>query len=202
MTLDPQTLLRRAGDGDAAALGQLFDSYCGYLTLLARVQIGRQIQGKVDAGDVVQETFLEAHRQFSNFRGTTEAEFLAWLRRILGGQLALVLRRYLGVKGRDVNLEREIGGHLNQSSGALDGGLLASLSTPSQHASRREQAVLLAEALDRLPEDYREVIILRHLEGLAFSEVAQRTGRTENGARKLWARALASLRQFLDGSVA
>src|SRR4029434_4196881 len=116
------------------------------------------------AGDLVQETFLEAHRQFPQFRGTTEAEWSAWLRRILAGQFALMLRRYLGTKGRDIKLERELAGQIDQSSLILDRGLVASHITPSQNASRREQAVLLAEALAKLPEDYREVIVLRHLE--------------------------------------
>jgi len=196
---NPQALLLQAKAGDESALGRLLESYSNYLTLLSRVQIGRRIQGKVDAGDVVQETFLEVHRQFGHFRGTTEAEFIAWLRRILAGQLALTLRRYLGTKGRDVNLERDLGAQLDQSSQAMDGGFVAATSTPSQHVSRREQAVLLADALDKLPADYREVIILRHLESLPFAEVAGRMGRSEDSVQKLWVRALASLRRSMDG---
>lgn len=196
--LNTPALLDQARGGNDAALGRLLESYSNYLTLLARVQIGRRIQGKVDAGDVVQEVFLEAHRQIGNFRGTTEAEFVAWLRKILAGQLALTLRRYLGTKGRDVNLERELGAQLDQSSQAMDGGFVATTSTPSQHVSRREQAVLLADALDKLPPDYREVIILRHLEALPFAEVASRMGRSEDSVQKLWVRALASLRKSMD----
>ena len=197
---NPQALLLQAKGGDESALGRLLESYSNYLTLLARVQIGRRIQGKVDAGDVVQETYLEIHRQFPRFRGTTEAEFTAWLRRILAGQLALTLRRYLGTRGRDVNLERELGAQLDQSSQAMDGGFVASTSTPSQHVSRREQAVLLADALDKLPPDYREVIILRHLESLPFAEVAARMARSEDSVQKLWVRALASLRRSMGGA--
>jgi RNA polymerase sigma-70 factor, ECF subfamily len=199
MSPDPLLLIQQARGGSEAALGQLLESYSRYLTLLARVQIGRRVQGKVDAGDVVQEVFLEAHRQFPQFRGTSEGELVAWLRRILAGQLALVLRRYLGTKGRDINLERELGAQLDQSSQAMDGGLVASYSTPSQHAARREQAVLLADALGKLPDDYREVIILRHLEGLPFAEVAGRMGRSEDSVQKLWVRALANLRRTLGG---
>jgi RNA polymerase sigma-70 factor (ECF subfamily) len=199
-TTDLQLLLQNARGGDEAALGRLLESYSKYLTLLARVQIGRRIQGKVDPADVVQETFLEAHRQIAAFRGTTEAELVAWLRRILAGQLALTMRRFLGTKGRDVNLERELGAQIDQSSQALDGGLVASGSTPSQHVSRREQSVILADALDRLPADYREVIILRHLEMLPFADVAARMGRSEDSVQKLWVRALASLRRSMEGA--
>ena len=79
---------------------------------------------------------------------------------------------------------------MDESSRSLDGGFGLVQSTPSQQAARREQAVLLAEALARLPEDYREVIILRHLEGLTFPEVAERMGRTVDSVKKLWARGL------------
>lgn len=199
MSNESQALLREAVGGSEAALGRLLGSYETYLTLLARVQIGRRLQGKVDPADVVQEAFLEAHRQIGQFRGTTEAELVAWLRKILAGVLALTLRRYLGTKGRDVNLERELGAQLDQSSQVLDRGLVAPHSTPSQQVSRREQAVLLAGALDKLPADYREVIILRHLENLPFAEVAQRMARSEDSVQKLWVRALANLRRSLEG---
>src|SRR3954471_22545308 len=95
----PLELLTAARAGKAAALGMLLESYSNYFTLLARMQIGSKLRGKVDPGDIVQEMFLEASRQFAEFRGTTEAELLAWLRRILAGQLAQTLRRYLGTKG-------------------------------------------------------------------------------------------------------
>lgn len=200
MTLDPQDLLRRTRRGDAAAWGRLLEGYEQYLLLLARVQIGRRLQGKVDPADVVQETFLDAHRQSAHFQGKTEAELVAWLRRILAGQLALVFRRYLGTQARNVNLEQELDAELGQSSQAMDGGLFASLSTPSQHAARREQALLLTDALGRLPEAYREVIVLRHLEALPFADVARRMGRTEDSVQKLWLRALSNLRKNMGSA--
>jgi len=199
MAAEIDLLLTEAKGGADGALGRLLEQYSQYLTLLARMQIGKRLQGKVDAADLVQEVFLNVHRQFPQFRGTTEAEFVAWLRRIMAGQFALTLRRYMGTKGRDVNLERDLVAELDQSSLALDRGLVASYSTPSQHASRREQAVLLAEALGKLSEDHREVIVLRHLETLSFAEVAVRMNRTENSVYKLWVRALANLRSAMGG---
>src|SRR5437899_32734 len=177
---DPEQLLRLARAGSAAALGQLWELYRDYLGLLARLQIGRRLQGKVDTADLVQDTFLEAHRHFAAFRGTVEAELVAWLRQILAGLLANLVRRYCGTQRRDVRLERELEEHLAQSSRALGQSLAAPQSTPSQRAVRREQAVLLADALGRLPEDYREVLVLHHLEELTFPEVARRMGRSED----------------------
>ena len=74
---------------------------------------------------------------------------------------------------------------------------MAPQSSPSQQAVRREQGVLLADALDQLPEDYREVLVRRHLEGLPFPEVARRMGRSQDSIEKLWMRGLARLRQIM-----
>src|SRR5215471_1322518 len=175
---DTQQLLLRAKAGDASALGTLLELYRAYLLVLARVQIGRRLQGKVDASDVVQEAFLGACRDFPQFRGNTSKEFLAWLRQILASLLANLVRHYQGTQRRDVRLERQLAVELDQSSQALDRGLAAPHSSPSQQAVRREHSVLLAQALARLPDDARELLILRHLEGLTFPEVARRLGRT------------------------
>jgi RNA polymerase sigma-70 factor (ECF subfamily) len=197
---DLECLLRKACAGDGTALGRLLESYRGYLALLARLQIGRRLQGKVDAADVVQETFLEAHRDFAGFRGATEGELVGWLRQVLARNLANLVRHYQGTKRRDVRLERELEHQLDQSSRCLAQSLAAPQSSPSQQAARREQAVLLADALGKLAVDYREVIVLRHLEGLTFPDVARRMGRSEDSVKKLWARGLAQLRTTLGGN--
>jgi RNA polymerase sigma-70 factor (ECF subfamily) len=195
--LDPEQLLRLARAGDGMPLGRLLEMYRNYLTLLARLQIGRRLRGKVDPEDLVQEAFLKAHRDFALFQGESEAQLTHWLRAILSTSLAMSVRRYLGTQRRDVRLERELAEAVDESSQVLDRGLVASQSTPSQRAIRREQAVLLADELEKLPPDYREVIVLRHLEELSFPEVAHRMGRTVDSVQKLWVRALARLRQKL-----
>lgn len=196
---EPEQLLGLARGGDAVALGQLLELYRNYLTLLARLQIRRRLQGKVDAADLVQETFLAASRAWPRFRGTSEGELVSWLRQILAAQLANLVRHYFGTQGRDVRLERDLAAEMDQSSRFLDRGLMGHQSSPSQQAARREQAVILADALGRLPEDYREVLILRHLEGLSFPEVAEAMGRTVDSVKKLWARGLDRLRRSLNG---
>jgi len=200
--LDREQLLHQAKAGEAPALGRLLELYRAYLVVLARVQIGRRLQGKVDASDLVQEAFLGACRDFPQFRGSSEKEFLGWLRQILASLLANLVRHYQGTQRRDVRLERQLAIELDQSSQALDRGLVTGQSSPSHQAIRREQAVLLAEALGRLPEEWRELLILRHLEGLTFPEVAQRLGRTVDSIKKQWPRALAGLRRLLEGKVA
>ena len=194
---DVEQLMGRAQAGDADALGELLQLYRNYLALLARLNIDARLQGKVDASDLVQETFLKAHRNFGQFRGNTEEELVSWLRQILTNNLANLVRHFLGLKRRDVRLERQLAAEMDRSSRLMDGGLIAPGSSPSRQASRREQAVLLADVLKQLPADYREVLILRHLEGLTFAQVAQRLGRTDDSVQKLWVRALARLRRSL-----
>ena len=194
---DPEQLLARARHEGGAALGELLELYRHYLYLLALAQIGWRLQSRLDASDVVQETFLAAHRDFARFRGLTEAELVAWLRQVLAARLADQVRRHLRARRRDARLERRLADELDRSSQALERQLAARQSTPSNQAARRERAVLLAEALKALPADYEEVIVLRHLEGLSFAEVAGRMGRSVDSVEKLWVRALARLRRAL-----
>src|SRR4029077_4441303 len=98
------------------------EHYRRYLQLLGRLGISRPLQGKLDSSDLVQEAFLEAHRDFSQFRGTTEVELLAWLRQILISNLANQTRRYLGTQGRDVRLERALAVEVDVSSRLLERG--------------------------------------------------------------------------------
>jgi RNA polymerase sigma-70 factor (ECF subfamily) len=190
-------LFAQSRAGDPAALGRLLEQYRAYLALLARLQIGRRLQGKADPSDVVQEVFLEATRGFPKFRGQTEGELLAWLRRVLATKLGGLVRRYVATRRRDVRREQDLAAELDETSRCLGGLVVAPGGSPSQEAARREQAVLLADALERLPEHYREVIVLHHMEGLSLPETARRMGRTAGGVEKLWARALARLRDTL-----
>jgi RNA polymerase sigma-70 factor, ECF subfamily len=199
-SLNPDELLNEAQAGSPSHLGQLLELYRRYLGLLARIEIGRNLQAKLDASDLVQDTLLEAHRNFPRFQGTTETQFVCWLRQIMAASLANLLRRYLGTQGRDVRLERDLAVQLEQSSLLIDRGLVDRMSSPSQQAARREQAVLLADALDELPSDYRDVLVYRHLQGLSFQEVSQRMQRSLDSVEKLWVRGLARLRKVMGGA--
>lgn len=192
-------MLRQARAGDHAALGDLLVRYDNYLTILARVQLGRRLQEKLDPADAVQEAFLEAHHHFPDFRGTTEAELAAWLRRILACVLSNTVRHYLGTRARDPRLERDIAADVDRSSGELAGQMVDPGTSPSEAASRRERAVLIADALARLPDDYREVVLLRFAEGLPFAQVAVRMGRSVDSVEKLWIRGIVRLRQLIGG---
>src|SRR5262245_37562079 len=149
----PDYLLDQARTGDGIALGRLLELYRNYLSLLARLQIGRRLQGKVDPADLVQDTFLAAHRDWASFQGGGERELAGWLRGIMAAKLAKLVRHYLGTQRRDVRLERELAAELDRSSQALDRGLVIQQDSPSEQAARRENGVILANVLTKLSED-------------------------------------------------
>jgi RNA polymerase sigma-70 factor, ECF subfamily len=189
-------LLAKAGDNEA--IGIVLDGFRTYLTLLARIQIGRRLQSKADPDDVVQDAFLDAHRQFCHFRGETVDELAAWLRRILAGHLAQLVRRYCTTEARDVRLEFSIEQDLDSSSARLSRGLASPESTPSEAMRHREDLLVLAEMLEELPSDYRDVIVMRQIEGLPFGEISERMSRSEDSVQKLWVRGLQALRLLLQ----
>jgi RNA polymerase sigma-70 factor (ECF subfamily) len=190
----PADLLSALRRGDTGAAEHVLLQYQPWLKLLARVELDSRLQVKLDASDVVQQTLLEACRALGQFRGATQGELLAWLRGILAHVLAHEVRRYHGTQKRDVAREVSLEQSLAQSSQRLGSLLAASGTSPSQQAARHEQELLLAAALARLPDDYREVIILRNLEGLTHEEVAGRMDRSVGAVRMLWVRALTHLR--------
>lgn len=194
-------LLARARDGEEGARGELLEGFREYLEVLARGSIGARLHSKVDAADLVQETFLEAHRNFDLFRGEGRGAFVAWLRGILFAKLSNLLRRFLGTQGRDVRREEGLQPPQDGSSSPFGGGLAAPESTPSRVACRKEEAMQLTQALAALPDDYREVILLRHVDELSYPEIAERMQRSQASVQKLWVRALARLRQSIGDSV-
>ena len=160
----------------------MLDRYRNYLGLLVRLQVVR-LSGTVDVNSLLQEIWLEIHRKTALFQGVSEREFLTWVRRIIGTVLAKRVLYDHGTKRRDLPLERALVDELDQSSRVMCKGLKFPEGSLGEGAVGRDPAVLLADVLHELPSDYREVIILRQLEGLRFPEVASRLGLTEESAR-------------------
>jgi RNA polymerase sigma-70 factor (ECF subfamily) len=195
----PDLLLQRARAGEAEAIEQLLQQYGNYLQLLARTQIGSVLNGILNPSDLVQETMLEASQAFKEFRGETERELMAWLRKILVNTLVDYARHH-HAQSRDLHRLQSLNAMLDHSSMAMEQVLAEEIPSPSQQASRREQAVIVADALAALPDDYREVVILRQFQQLKFLEIGTRMGRSAGAARVLWVRALERLRSILGES--
>jgi RNA polymerase sigma-70 factor (ECF subfamily) len=191
-------LLAQARAGDQPALGRLLELYRNYLRLLARSLIRQPLQIRLDASDLVQETFLKASRDFPQFAGSGEKELVSWLRQILVRTLVNQAKHHQA-RGRDQRRQESLDVLLDRSSLAVQQQLADSIASPSVHAVGREQSVLLADALARLPADYREVFVLRNLEQIPVDEIAARLGRSPNAVRKLWGRAMIALKNAMEG---
>jgi RNA polymerase sigma-70 factor (ECF subfamily) len=168
-----------------------------YLRLLARAKLGTRVRRHFDASDIVQQTLLEAQQNLHAFRGNSEAELAAWLRKALANNLADALRGLARAK-RDVTRERSLDAELEASSQRLNAWFAAEQLTPSQGAARKERGVRLAAALAQLPEAQREALTLRHLDGHSLAEIACRLNRTPAGVVGLLQRGLKALRGLLQ----
>lgn len=184
----------RAGDPDAR--DRLFGACRSFAAATARFHLQRGLEAKLDASDIVQQSLLEAHRGFDRFAGETPAEWLAWLRQIVTHNALDAAKQFRVAAKRDAGREVPLAVHPDASGGwhepPVDPG-----SSPSRRAIRWEQELLLASALESLPEDHREVLRLRNIERLPFEDVARRMGRSSGACRMLWMRAIAALRELL-----
>lgn len=183
--------LRDARDGSREALGQLLEACRLYLLKVANDQLDPALEAKLSPSDIVQETFLEAQRDFGGFQGRTEDEWRAWLRRLLLNNLISATRSY-----RNTN-KRQLGRELRVDDAAL-ANLADSGNSPAAPLRQREQCESVGNAIRQLPEHYRDVIIWRNYERLSFDDIGQRLGKSAEAARKLWARALEQLQQLLE----
>lgn len=170
--------------------------YRSYLQLVAGLQMDGVLQDKVSPSDVVQATYLQAQKGMNAFRGTSEGELMAWLRKILASQLATEIRRYT-TQARNVKLERQLNQRVDQSSMQLAAMLPGNEETPSKELIRRERSVILAQALERLPDDYQRVIVLRHFKSYRFQEIAEELDRTLDSVKSMWRRAIMQLRKLI-----
>ena len=185
-------LLALAKGGDLDALGRVFEGLRHYLLAVANTSVEPALATKEAASDLVQETFLDAQRNFPGFTGETEDALLRWMKDILAANVIDLRRAYRGTEKRDLDRERRM------QDSARPIRLAGPDPTPSKQVSAREQAERLTRALSRLAEEHRTVIELRNRERLKFPEIAERMGRSPDAARMLWNRAVKLLKIELD----
>ena len=195
---DVLQLLAAARAGSPEALGQVLETFRAYLLLVADRELDPEVRAKGGASDLVQDTFLEAQRDFERFQGTSAEELRAWLRRVLLNNVANFTRQFRQRAKRDVG--REVSLEAGGSSHERGVGLAAGTLSPSEEALAQEQAQALARAIERLPPDYRQVLALRHEEQLTFEQIGQKMQRTANAARMLWLRAVERLQKEMGVS--
>lgn len=180
--------------GSKEAMGQALETCRPYLLRVADRRLAPDLRAKGGASDMVQQTFMEAQRDFGQFQGETKAELLAWLRQLLLNNMANFERTYRGTGKRQIS--REVA--LNDGDSSSTGYELAgAVPTPSRQAMENEEAAALERALGRLPEELRRVIELRHQQQYTFDEIARAMNRSASGARALWLRAIERLNEEL-----
>ena len=196
-----QELIDDAKAGGNDPLGRLLQVYRNYLTILATTQISPRLRRRMAPSDLVQETMLAAHRDFDKFRGVSEREFLGWLRQILINCLHHAVEMHLKAKKRDLRCEisiEQVNTALDNSVMRIDNLLVDNGPSPSAPAHQRERSVALANQLAKLKPDYRDVIVLRNLQGLPFEEIAVRMNRKTGAVRMMWLRAIDKFKQVYE----
>ncbi len=186
--------LATARQGSNEALGHLLDEQRPYLLAIANSEVDSGLLPKVGASDLVQESLLEAVRDFPRFEGHTPAQLAGWLRGILLHNLANLHRAYRGTAKRRLDVEVEPDGRSRPEND-----LIGSSASPVEKAIRNEVEQRLEQALARLPDAERQIIIWRNREGRPFNEIGQLLGCTTDAARMRWTRALEALKQRLEG---
>lgn len=196
LSSDVASWIDLARGGSREALGRLLEGCGQYLMAIGSQELQRDLHAKVAASDLVQETFLKAHCSIQSFQGTTEAELLAWLRKILMNSLFNYSRQFRRTEKRDVSRESPL--EADWSRVGLTGYLPADVKSPSRCAIDNEEVRWLDIALQRLPEDQQQAIRLRTQLGFSFADVGLQLNRSAEAARKLWSRGIERLQEELE----
>jgi len=195
---DEAELSRRAASGDSAAMAALFSRYRTKLKVMVRLRLDRRLQGRVDPSDILQETYLDASQRMAQYANQPGLPFFLWLRFLTAQRMLITYRQHLGTKMRDANVEVSMfRGGMKAVATSIAEELLAGLSSPDQAAIRHEQRLQLQDALNRMDETDREVLVLRHFEELSNHQVAQVLELSKTAASNRYVRALKRLREIL-----
>jgi len=178
-------LLARAKGGDPEAYDQLFEQAASRLELYLRVRLGKELRSKEESRDLLQETYLAAHQAFSRFEDRGPGSFVRWMCQIAENQIR-TRAEYHGAKKRRSTNELARVSQVIERLQADDTGVLT-------QAGRNEQRTQLAQAITSLPDDEREVLLMRHFEGREIAEIAERMGTSPTSTRRLIGRATVRL---------
>jgi RNA polymerase sigma-70 factor, ECF subfamily len=177
----------RFRQGASEELGRLLEEFRPYLLAIANAEFPRRLAGKMGPSDLVQLTIIKGHERMADFRGAKPEELACWLRQILLNHLKTATRSFACEK-RELSREQPAARSMTDSRQL----------SPSGVAVSREEREVLDRALERLPDPYRQAIEMRHVQNLSFHEIGQRLNRSQEAARKLWARAVRQLQRELE----
>ncbi len=194
-------LLSRLEAGDVEAVAGLFARHRERLRRVIRLRLDRRLQGRIDSSDVLQDAYLEVARRAPEYVAQPDMPPFLWLRFLTCQTLQVLQRYHLKVHMRDAGLEVSLGRRATPqaNSACLAEMLLGRLTSPTRAARRAEMQRKLQEVIDAMEPLDREVIALRHYEELSNREVAQVLGLSKTAASNRYMRALARLKEMLQG---
>jgi RNA polymerase sigma-70 factor (ECF subfamily) len=196
-TTDTEHLLRRAANGDDEARAQLLERYRRRLRRMVVARFDPRLAARVDPSDVVQETLAEAAARLDSYLQERPLPFYPWLRQMAHRRLIHLHRLHVRARRRTVTREEAPAGLPDRSALALAERLFGRHSSPSADLRRQERRDRVRAALAALPEQDREVLVLRILEGLPTREAAAILGISEVAVRSRQVRALERLKALL-----
>jgi RNA polymerase sigma-70 factor (ECF subfamily) len=183
-------LLHRAKQGSEAALNLLYEQCAARLLAYIRLRLGRELRSKLESRDILQATLLKSLTHLHELKGDERESLMAWLARIAEHEIR-DRADYHGRLRRDAAREVAVDD---------DAPLAAAERSALSRVILDERARRLEEAMETLLPAHREVILLRSFEELSFREIAKRTGRSEDAARMLFARAMTALTMAMPRS--
>ncbi len=197
MSDETDPLTERVRQHDVAALAEYVDAHRKPLLAFIERQLGAALRRKVEVEDILQELSVEAVRALPSAE-LSDRNVFGWLCQIAERRIIDAHRRFFGAQKRDAGREVALGTPGGDSEhGAIIDLLVASMTTPTQALSRNMKEVKLLEALATLPDDQREALRLRYVEGLPSKEIAARLGKSDGSIRVMLTRSLARLNQIL-----
>ena len=191
---ETQRLIDRCLEGQEQEFGRLIDRHRPFLRLVVSLRIPDKLRSRIDPSDVVQEAQIEAVRRKQEYFQQQAMPFRLWLRRITYERLLTAWRKHGKAEKRSV--EREVS-LTEESSLALANGLLSQGPSPLTQFAQEEIAERVRQAIARLSDPDREIVLLHNFEGLTSKEAALVLGIEPAAARKRYGRALLRLRQLL-----
>ncbi len=180
------TLLRSAKGGDREALASLLERYRPILTRRIRMMMGPKARRHAETGDFLQGVFVEILCRLDQFEVRDERAFVAWATQIARNAIR---------NKADRKYERAMSTFVTTTFGIELG---TRRGDPVQQVLFDEQLQHVVEAIEQLEHDQQEVILQRHVEGLSFAAIGERTQRSSNAAQLLHARALSRLSGLLS----
>jgi RNA polymerase sigma-70 factor (ECF subfamily) len=190
-------IIQRAADGDAEALHFLMERFRKPLARMVERRMERQLKTRVDASDVVQDSYLEAWKHLGEYVANPVLPFVVWLRQIVSQQTVAAYRTHVVAQMRSAHRETSINQAAADESTILAEKLAGSIDSPSSDAIREERRAILAETLSTMEPDEREILTLRHFDGLNSVESAEVLGISPAAASKRYIRAIKRLQGLL-----